>query len=160
MTQAKICKTTFCIAVLALGIAALPAAAFNPQPEPPGSVAIGLISDQFARITVTNSTDRVSGILPCVCPVLLTLLDDSGTALGSQEMDVFPGEIGSFEFGLSLKAGERRIVRGLVEFTGGEGARLACNAGTRSGLEIADGSDGATVVAVPIVTTYLPALSE
>ncbi len=123
-------------------------------------MAIGLATGQTARITVVNATDRVSGILPCVCPVVLTLLDESGTVLGSEQIDVDPGAIGSATFDLRLRRGENLLVRGVVEFPGPEGERLVCNGATRSGLEIVSSEDGATRVAVPIVTTYLPATAE
>ncbi len=147
----------FGVVFMGLAMVAMPALAFNPQPEPPGSVAIGLLSSQIARITVVNATDRVSGIVPCVCPVVLTLLDENGTVLGSEQIDVDPGAIGSATFDLRLRRGENLLVRGLVEFPGPEGERLVCNGATRSGLEIVNSEDGATKVTVPIVTSFLPA---
>ena len=160
MTRGTPWQATFLIVMILPGIATTPAVAFNPHPEPPGSSAIGLGSDQTAIIRVVNDTDRFSGILPCVCPVLLTLLDDSGAVLGSFETEVEPGHIGFHEFDLALRSSDRRIVRARVEFSGSEGARLACNAATRSSLEIAETSSGRATAVLPIVTTYLPVGGE
>ena len=146
------------LAVAWVTLATAPASAFNPQPETPGSVAIGLAAGQTARISVVNATDRVSGIVPCVCPVVLTLLDENGTVLTTERIEIDPGAIGSAVFEPGPRQRDTLIVRGLVEFPGPEGERLVCNCGTRSGLEIVSGQNGATMIAVPIVTSYLPAV--
>ena len=148
---------TFGIALALAAIVTGPASAFNPQPEPPGSVAIGLTESQTARISVVNDTDRVSGIIPCVCPVVLTLVDQNGNVLDTAFLDVDPGAIGSATFDVPLARGETTMVRGLVEFSGPEGERLVCNGATRSGLEIVGIDSGRTEIAVPITTTYLAA---
>ncbi len=144
-------------AALLLAALSLPAHAFNPQPEPPGSVAIGMTTSQFARVSFVNATDRVGGINPCVCPALLTLTDADGRVLASEEVVVDPGAIGSMVYRASGPPGAAVQVRALVEFVGDEGLRLACSAGAVAGLEIAQTLGGATNLAVPVVTNYLPA---
>ncbi len=50
MNQGIYRLTVFAVVLTWLASAAVPALAFNPQPEPPGSVAIGLATGQTARI--------------------------------------------------------------------------------------------------------------
>ena len=138
-------------------LVASPVSAFDPQPKIPGSVAIGLASGQTATIRVANDTDRFFGIVPCVCPVVSTLVDDGGVVLNATKTEVHPGGVVSDEVDLRLKSGDGRLVRGLVELTGSEGQRLACNVGTRSTLEIVETASGRTTISLPIATTYLSA---
>jgi len=143
------------VAALSLLIfSASESSALNPQTDPPGSVAVGATTGQFARVSLVNNTDRVLGINPCVCPATLLLVDVDGETLSETAIEARPGAIESIDVSVPVRKRGSVLVRAYVEFTGEEGPRLACNIATRSSLALVDEETGKTDLVVPIATSF------
>ena len=140
--------------------AAVPALAFNPQPEPPGSTAFGIVESQIAEIDLVNLTHETAGLAPTTCAFRVRIHDASGETLWSQERVVRPGEIGSVEYRPGLRAGERRLLRVSVDLLGDLGRRMACNGGTRGSVQLIHERAGWTQLVLPLVTDFLPPASD
>ena len=153
ISRRNLASTTIA-ALLLLTLSASQSAAFNPQPAPTGSVAVSVAAGQFARISLVNTTNRVLGIVPCVCPATLSLVDANGAILAESSIDAQPGAIESFDVSVPMRRNGSPLVRAYVEFDGDEGSRMVCNGGSRASLALVDESSGKTELVVPIVTSF------
>ena len=112
--------TTTALLLSALLLLLAPAApAFNPQPEPPGSLPVGLTFDQTARVQVANAVDLLGALFSgtpddsverLACAVELSLVASDGETLLVVEALVAPGhtegvELSGRKLGLGRQPG-------------------------------------------------------
>src|SRR5262245_47703077 len=109
--------------VLALCLAAaMPAAAFNPQPDPPGFGMVGMVRDQTARLSVAD----IGGLSPPErdAPIELLFLDGTGTTLARSVVTVAGGSAAYLDLqGDSLGVigpNDRMQVRAVVRAVGNQ----------------------------------------
>ncbi len=128
--------------------------AFNPQPEPPGSVAVGITTSQTAWLSVVLPPDPFHP--PDPCRVRLSLFDAEGNVLRVMEDTVRPGQVISLGLSgaeLGLRAGERMQIYAQVEACGPLKGKRRVK--IKAGLELFDNETGMTIVVVPVATTLL-----
>lgn len=146
------------LAVLALAaLRPAPAAAFNPQPEPPGSSAFGIHESQVAQVDLVNVTAETPGLEPTTCGYRVRVLGAAGQTLLEQEVVARAGEIASVLYRPGAGESGRTLARVSVDLLGGSGRRMACDAGTRGSVELVQAGSGLTQLVLPLVTDFLPA---
>lgn len=132
--------------------------AFNPQPGPPGSVALGITFNQTARLSV--AFPRSSLFVPQTeIGITMRFIDAAGNPLRSQGAIMRPGEtVFSDLLGrdLLLIEGQREQIRVEVDCIGEIGTRLLCDGSVKASLEIFNNGSGRTAIQVPVTTTFLP----
>ncbi len=129
--------------------AAMPAAAFNPKPDPPGFGMIGIVRDQMARLSVAD----IGGASPPEpdAPVELLFLDGSGATLARSVVTVSGGAAASLDLrGDSLGIigpNDRMQVRAVVRALGNRKPAVVPT------LELFDTVTGRTTVSYPWAAT-------
>ncbi len=137
------------------------AQAFNPQPEPPKSIPIGLAEDQTARITVALPPDSI-GRTGAV-KVRMAIFDMTGEMRKVVDAAVGPGQAISMDLSsadLRIFDGERMQLYAIVEILGGTEARVKGAQGIRAGFEIFDTTTGRTSAVVAADITIVPTLKN
>jgi hypothetical protein len=133
------------VAVIACLATALPAAAFNPQPDPPGFGMVGIVRDQTAGLSVVN----IGGLSPPEpdAPVELLFLDGAGTTLARAVVTAAGGTAAFLDLrGDSLAISdpdERMQIRAVVRAVGDQRPSLVPT------LELFDTATGRTTVSYP-----------
>ena len=132
--------------------------AFNPQPDPPGSVTVGITFNQTARLSVTFP--RSSLFVPQTeIGITMRFIDAAGNLLRSQGAILTPGvTVFSDLLGgdLLLIEGQREQIRAEVDCLGDIGTRLLCDGSVKASLEIFNNGSRRTTIQVPVTTTFLP----
>ena len=156
-----------CAALLAGGLLSVgPAAAFNPQPDPPARFGmVGLVADQTARLNVVAPPLRSRDALPAPCRVLLSFLDGDGVKLiESAQFILLPGKARHLDLpGLALPGlalpGSARNARlqflPAVQVQPNLPGERRC-AGVAASLELFEPNDGRTRVLIEDPNLYLP----
>jgi len=150
---------------LALGVASLlpagPAAAFNPQPDPPARFGmVGLVADQTARLNVVAPPLRARDTLPAPCRVVLDFLDVDGVKLiESAQFVLLPGKARHLDLPGQVVAGQARNTRlqflPAVQVQPNLPGERRC-AGVAATLELFEPNDGRTRVLIDDPNLYLP----
>jgi hypothetical protein len=160
------------VPIAALLLSASAASAFNPQPEPPGSVAFGIAESQVAEIALVHVSHPPDPVIPPdpifppdpvfpagICAVAMTFSAADGTVVAESRGELEPGRILGFRVAgaeLGLRVGSRLKLRATVEFLGDAEERLRCNATVKAGVEVYDARTGVASLLLPVPTTYLP----
>ncbi len=144
------------LAVLIAGVGlvtSLPAGAFNPQPEPPGSPVLAVSSGERVQIHVLNSalrTDRLGRGLNCAAQ--MTLYSGSTGAVIKQATAVAGRgravslAASSTEIG-GVSRGQQSLVYAEVRFVNSSDAeKILCGLNTTSGAETVQEQTGVTNV--------------
>lgn len=167
----QLLKISILAAIIAIGSIGV-AQAFNPQPDPPGSVAVGITTSQTARISVANVSNHLRFPPdPCTppdpCHVRLSFFDSQGNTLRVMEDTVRPGQVISMDLcGIELELPDTKrlqiyaLVEYLVEYLVEADSTLRKvkdNASIKSGLELFDSRTGVSTLALPVVGIYKPA---
>ncbi len=155
--------TRFVLWTLVAGLAATaPAAAFNPQPEPPGSMPLGIVETQIAQISVLHAPgSEVSGVEPSPFLVALGFYDGFGTLVASQELRVEARQAASIRLSgrdLGLRGNVRQTIYGVVECLGNGAQKVRCARSLNASMELFDEETGVTQVVVPLVAAIVPVL--
>ena len=132
--------------------------AFNPQPDPPGSVALGITANQTARLSVAYPHSSLF-VPPIEIAITMSFIDADGNTLLSQGATLQPGLTVHLDLpgtDLLFIDSEREQIRARVDCLGDMGARLTCNGNTRASLELFNNGSGRTTILVPVTTTFLP----
>lgn len=144
-----------------LAIAAAPAAAFNPQPDPPGSVMIGVGELHTARLSVVNvrvHPHQRTLYPPGSCEVRLAFYDAAGDVLAITDGTSIPvGEAIHFDFEASRwlsRPRERLQIRAEVVLLGEPADILRCDGSVKPALEIFRTRSGVTTLVLPVNATY------
>ncbi|MGH9379091.1 MAG: hypothetical protein ACRD2Z_00520 [Thermoanaerobaculia bacterium] len=152
-------RLSLTLAGLALALAA-PALAFNPQPEPPGSVAVGVTEGQTVQAHVSRTGPPPDDDAPALCDFTVSFFDAAGETLFATAGRVASGQTFSVELppvGGLLAPGERLVLRAMVHFTSqSRQEREACAAATRSVLELFDTETGRASVVMGIQPCITP----
>lgn len=157
----QLLKISILAAIIAIGSIGV-AQAFNPQPESPGSVAVGITTSQTARISVANVSNHLCHP-PDPCHVRLSFFDSQGNTLRVMEDTVRPGQVISMDLRgieLELLDTKRLQIYAIVEYlVEGDSTRRKVNdnASIKSGLELFDSRTGVSSLALPVVGIYKPA---
>lgn len=145
----------------ALAIAAAPTAAFNPQPDPPGSVMVGVVASQTARLSVANvpvHPHQRTLFPPGSCDVRLAFYDAAGDVLTILDGTSIPvGEAIHFDFEASRwlsNPGERLQIRAEVVLIGEPADLVRCDGSVKPALEIFHERSGVTTLVLPVEATY------
>lgn len=157
----KISIVTAIIVIGSIGVAQ----AFNPQPEPPGSVAVGITNGQTARISVANVSEHIGDIFPPdPCHVKISFFDSQGNTLRVMEdVEILPGQVISMDLKgneLRLSDTERLQIYAIVEYrleAKGTRQKVKNNISIKSGLELFDSRTGVSTLVLPVAGTYKPA---
>jgi hypothetical protein len=165
MTVHRSSPAASALCALALGAAALlsagPAAAFNPQPDPPARFGIvGLVADQTARLNVVAPPLRARDTLPAPCRVMLNFLDADGVKLiESAQFVLLPGKARHLDLPGQAVADQARNTRlqflPAVQVQPNLPGESRC-AGVAATLELFEPNDGRTRVLIDDPNLYLP----
>ena len=142
----------FCISIVGVS------QAFNPQPDPPGSLPLGITGNQTARLSVAYPHSSLF-VPPVEIGITMSFIDADGNTLVSQGATLLPGLTVHLDLpgtDLLLGVSDREQIRARVDCLGDMGARLICNGNTRASLEIFNTGSGRTTLVVPVATTFLP----
>ena len=143
--------------VLAVG----PAAAFNPQPDPPARFGmVGLVADQTARLNVVAAPLRSRDALPAPCRVVLSFVDADGVKLiEPAQLVLLPGKARHLDLPGQAVAGLARNARlqflPAVQVQPNLPGERRC-AGVTASLELFEPNDGRTRVLIDDPNLYLP----
>lgn len=145
----------------ALAITAIPASAFNPQPDPPGSHVISIAASQTARLSVVNVLVRPDQRIlfpPGPCTVRLAFYGAAGEVLAITDGTSIPvGRAVRFDLGASrwLSRGVERLqIRAEVVLVGEPADILRCDGSVKPALEIINERSGVTTLVLPVELTY------
>ncbi len=144
------------VAIIGVGGLSGQAQAFNPQPEPPASLALGIVESQIAVLHVL-APPTVLNQDPSA--VRLALYHADGKELQTLKGKVEPGQVLSMRFpgrALGLGSGERATIYGVVQCLGRVAAKVGCAQTIVASLEVFDVETGKTQVVVPVVPGILP----
>lgn len=163
-TIGQVVKTYALAALVALGMVGT-AEAFNPQPEPPGSVMVGVTDSQTLQIAVVQPPDPIqppepisSAQPPQPIRVALILFDATGNRLFSEEVEVAANriEFEDVDFSLGLVdfpfAG-RQQVYAMVVCLGTTGEQARCAKSLEASVEVFDSQTGVTQFVIPLRPT-------
>jgi hypothetical protein len=144
-----------------LAVSAAPTAAFNPQPDPPGSVMVGVVAWQTARLSVVNvpvHPHQRTLFPPGPCVVRLAIYDAAGDVLAILDGTSVPvGEAIHLDFEASRwlsRPGERLQIRAEVVLVGEPADLVRCDGSVKPALEIFQDRSGVTALVLPIEATY------
>jgi len=133
--------------------------AFNPQPEPPLSMPVGVTDTQTVAIHVSHPPDPIAPT--AVIPVSVGLFDASGNLLTSTKLDATPGKVGTMAISgdkLSIPPGGRMTVYAVTQCLGGAKATSRCAASINTSMELFDTNTGRTSLSVPFLPAIVPVL--
>jgi hypothetical protein len=139
--------------ILACGLLALPATAFNPQPDPPFGM-VGIAQGQTARLNLVHTGSAVPGLIPPdPCRARLRFLDADGNVLTALTAEVPAGHSTFLDFTpasiptnlADALAPLRAEVRASVRFLTDQTPPDPC----RTNVEIFDNVTGRTTVLFP-----------
>lgn len=142
-------------AVLALA-AAIPAQAFNPQPDPPARFAmVGIVVDQTARLNVVAMKMR-RDVPPGPCRLTLSFSDSNGNPLvNATSLVLSPGTAGLVDLvGARFTDGRRVQFLPAVQVSPNQPGEGTCP-GVAASLEVFDAT-GHTSVFIEDPNLYLP----
>lgn len=134
--------------------------AFNPVPEPPQSVPIGIDESQTAVVNVGHPPDPFHPPEPAI-RVQLGLYDASGILLRTLRTRVSPGQVVSMEITgreLGLRPGERLTIYGVVQCLGNSASKVRCAQSIKPSVELFDNDTRRTSIVVPIVPAIVPVI--
>lgn len=131
--------------------------AFNPVPEPPQSVPIGIDEFQTAVINVGVPPDPLR--LPEPIRVQLALYDAAGNLLRTLRTRVSPGQVVSMEVerrNLRLRQGGRLTIYGIVQCLGNAASKVSCAQSIKPSMELFDNDTRRTSIVVPMIPAIVP----
>ncbi len=164
--RGKVMRNTKCawltIAALVAGLGVFgSASAFNPQPEPPLSMPVGLTDTESVAIHVSEAPDPTGRT--AVIPVTVGLFDASGNLLLSTMIDVAPGKVGSLAISgekLGIPPGGRMTVYAVTQCRGGAVTTLRCAQSVNSSMELFDTNTGRSSLVVPFLPAIVPVITQ
>lgn len=144
------------VSLVGLGLASS-VAAFNPQPEPPGSMLVGINFTQVARLSVLQPPTPILPGDPSQPPtpirVRLTLFDLEGHALLSEEVGVLPGQGAFIDFEDSQIPQQRLQVYAIAQCLGDPAEQERCSETVKASMELYDPQSGQTNLVLPVDLT-------
>lgn len=162
-TTKRIVTLALSSAILSL-MAVIPADAFNPQPEPPGVTAFGIVETQAAAINLMVAPGTAEGgVEPTPFRVAVALYSADGQILSRAVRSVLQGTVETVQASgreLGAFGNNRMTVSVAVECLGDVRVRVECSQQVNVTLELFDMRDGKTSAIVPSITpTILPVIS-
>ena len=105
--QIKTLAAGLAVGAVVLGAMSGTAAAFNPQPEPPGFGIVSINPDQTIRLNVVCWEHDVNGVPPGICHGELMFHDMAGNIVARQSVNLAPGQgdLLDFTFGVRTSPG-------------------------------------------------------
>jgi hypothetical protein len=83
--------------ILAAGVLARTAKAWNPQPDPPFGM-VGIVEGQTVRLNLVNAASPLDTQIPPPCRARLRFLDAGGTVVADQNVEVPAGQATFVDF--------------------------------------------------------------
>jgi hypothetical protein len=137
--------------------------AFNPQPDPPSAIPVGLADTQLAEVHVVFPPVNESDLPPDPVLVGFGIYDGTGMLLARMRESVESGQVKSLRLtgrSLGLPPGGRRTIYGVVQCLGDITQKVRCAKSVNASMEISDVANGKTMVAVPVGVSILPIISR
>jgi hypothetical protein len=97
MVQPPVRSLAVCIVVVLIALAAVPALAFNPQPDPPAFGIVAITELQSIHLHVALPAVQ-RGVQPGPCRVTLSFVNGDGQTISSTPATLMPGEAATLSF--------------------------------------------------------------
>ncbi len=108
--QIKTLAAGLAVGAVMLGVQSGPAAAFNPQPDPPAFGIVSINFDQTIRLNVVCWEHVVDGVPPGPCHGDLMFHDMAGNIVAMQTVKLAPGQAAFLDFTPVRGAGSGNLV--------------------------------------------------